>query len=171
MIPIQLWHARIGIFNAKCYSGPRSSTTSSAALSKKSSIPSTANSPICHSSPEPSTIEHVPSSNHKPKRSFSAEISSSEYTTVLVDSCVKRQQSANRKKYSARKLGSEIVHSFLSSLNTDMLYLPSDLLKDAVVMILIAIVSQLLILSGDIETNPGPIACECHITVHVCTCM
>ena len=38
-----------------------------------------------------------------------------------------------------------------------MLYLPGDLLRDAVVMLLIAIVSQLLILSGDIETNPGPI--------------
>ena len=166
MIPIQLWRARIGLFNAKCHSGPRSSTTSSTLLEKFSAIPLTAHSPIRDSSPEQSTIKHVLSSN---KRAFSAENSSSEYPTVLVDTCIKQQQSTDGKTYSDRKLGSRTVYSLLSSVNTDVLYLPSDLLRDAVVMLLIAIVSQLLILSGDIETNPGPIACEYRITtVHVC---
>ena len=64
------------------------------------------------------------------------------------------------------QLGSKTVHSLLSSM-TDGLYLPSDLLKESLVMLLVAIISQLLVLSGDIETNPGPIACECcssHLT-------
>ena len=160
MIPIQLWRARIGLFNAKCHSGPRSSPLNSEALLEKSSIPSTAHSPKCDSSPEHSTIKHVPSSNLKHKRAFSAENSSS---AVVVDKCIEHeQQSAERKNCSARKPGSEAAYFLLFSLNTDMLYLSSDLLRDAVVMLLIAIVSQLLILSGDIETNPGPIASECH---------
>ena len=58
------------------------------------------------------------------------------------------------------QFNSKTVHSLLSSL-TDWLYLPSDLLKDALVVLLIGIISQLLVLSGDVETNPGPIACEC----------
>ena len=158
MIPIiQLWRVRIGLFDAKCHSGSRSSSTSSVLL-EKSVIPSMTHSPICDSSPEPSTTKHVPSSNHdEHKRAFSAENSSSEYTTVLVDTCTKQQQSVDRKIYLTRKLGSKTVYSLHY---TDMLYLPSDLLRDAVVMLLI--VSQLLVLSGDIETNPGPIACECH---------
>ena len=164
MIPIQLWRARIGLFNVKCYSGdPR------AFRLEKLTIPSTAHSPKGDSSPIPFTIKHVPaSSNRGHICGFYAENSSSdESTTVFVG--IKQQQSADRKNSSARTLGSKAVYSLLSSLNTDgMLYFPGDLLRAAVVMLLIAIVSQLLILSGDIETNPGPIACEYHNIIMVC---
>ena len=162
MIPIQLWRARIGLFNVKCYSaGPRSNSDFRL---EKLTIPSTAHSPKGDSSPIPSTIKHVLAySNHGHKCVFSAENSSSDESTTVFVYSIKQQQSADRKNYSTRTLGSKAVYSLLSSLNTDgMLYLPSDLLRDAVVMLLIAIVSQLLILSGDIETNPGPIACEYH---------
>ena len=161
MIPIQLWRARIGLFNAKRHSGPRSSFSSSslALLHEKSSIPPTAHSPICDSPPGSSTDKHVPSTDHdhEHKRAFSTETDSSSSTVVSIT----HEQSAvyTNSKFSAQ-LGSKTVHSLLSSM-TDQLYLPSDLLKDALVMLLIVIISQLLVLSGDVETNPGPIACEC----------
>ena len=166
MISIQLWRARIGLFNAKRHSGPRpsfssesssgSSSLTLALLHKKSSIPPTAHSPTCDSPPGSSTDKHVPSTghDHEHKCAFSTETSS----TVV---SISHGQSAvyTNSKISAR-LESKTVHSLLSSL-TDRLYLPSDLLKDALVMLLITIISQLLVLSGDVETNPGPIACEC----------
>ena len=117
MIPIQLWRARIGLFNVKCYSAdPRSN---SAFRLEKLTIPSTAHSPKGDSSPIPSTIKHVPaSSDHEHKCAFSSENSSSdESTTVFVS--IKQQQSADGKHFSARTLGSKAVYSLLSSLNTD----------------------------------------------------
>ena len=164
MIPIQIWRARIGLFNAKRHSGPRSSFSSGsssgsssltlALLHEKSSIP-TAHSPTCDSPPGSSTDKHVPSTDHdhEHKCAFSTETSS----TVSISHG--RSAVYTNSKISAR-LGSKTVHSLLSSM-TDGLYLPSDLLKDALVMLLIVIISQLLVLSGDVETNPGPIACEC----------
>ena len=162
MIPIQLWRARIGLFNSKCHFAGHSSRSSSSALFEKSSIPSSAHSPKGDSSPEPSAVEYVLSSDdeHKSRAAVpSAENSPSEYTTALFRSTCIVQQPADRSSCSTRKLGSShTVYSLLPS--TDVLYLPRDLLRDAVAMLLIVIVSKLLVLSGDIETNPGPIACE-----------
>ena len=171
MISIQLWRARIGLFNAKRHSGPRSSFSSGSPakgsplgssslvlLHEKSSIPPTAHSPICDTSPGPSTDHEC---------ALSDSLSSSSTVSISPQTRDKHKQSAvyTSSKFSAR-LSSKTVHSLLSSM-TDELYLPNDLLKDALVMLLVAIISQLLVLSGDIETNPGPIACECcssHLT-------
>ena len=171
MISIQLWRARIGLFDAKRHSGPRSSFSSGSPakgsplgssslvlLHEKSSIPPTAHSPICDLPPGSSTDKHVPSTdhNHEHKCAFSTETDSSSSSVVSIS----REAVYTNSKISAQ-LGSKTVHSLLSSM-TDGLYLPSDLLKDSLVMLLVAIISQLLVLSGDIETNPGPIACECY---------
>ena len=176
MISIQLWRARIGLFDAKRHSGPRSSFSSGSPakgsplgssslvlLHKNSSIPPTAHSPICDLPPGSSTEKHVPSTdhNHEHKCAFSTETSSSSSSVVSIS----REAVYTNSKISAQ-LGSKTVHSLLSSM-TDGLYLPSDLLKDSLVMLLVAIISQLLVLSSDIEANPGPIACECcssHLT-------
>ena len=121
MIPIQLWRARIGLFNVKCHSAdPRSNL---AFRLEKLTIPSTAHSPKGDSSPIPSTIRHIPASSvHEHKCAFSAQNSSSdESTTVFVS--IKQQQSADGKHFSARTPGSKAVYSLLSSLNTEgMLY-------------------------------------------------
>ena len=162
MIPIQQWRARIGLFNAKCCcGGPRSSFSSRSTPSSCSSslfeLLQSHSLTIRDSPPGPSTHKHVPSSDHDHDcafAGFSSENSSS--TSHKHESAIAH----TGKQFSAR-LRSRAVHSLLSSLPTDRLYLPSDLLRDAVVMLLIAIISQLLILSGDIEKNPGPIACEC----------
>ena len=159
MIPIQLWRARIGLFNAKCCcGGPRSSCSSRSMPSSCSTslfeLLQSHSLTIRDSPPGPYTRKHVPSSDHDcALAGVSSENSSS----------TSHKQSAighTGKQFSSR-LRSRAVHSLLSSLPTDRLYLPGDLLRDAVVMLLIAIISQLLILSGDIEKNPGPIACEC----------
>ena len=162
MIPIQLWRARIGLFNAKCCcGGPRSSFSS---ISTPSSCSSSlfellqSHSLTIRDSPTgPSTHKQVPSSDDNGHdcalAGFSSENSSS--------TSHKQSAIAHTGKQFSSRLRSRAVHSLLSSLPTDRLYLPSDLLRDAVVMLLIAIISQLLVLSGDIEKNPGPIACEC----------
>ena len=156
MIPIQLWRVRIGLFNAKCCcGGPRSSrSTPSSCSSSLFELLQSHSLTIRDSPPGPSTLKHVASSDHDyVLAGFSSQNSSS----------TSHKQSAiahTGKQFSAR-LRSRTVHSLLSSLPTDRLYLPSDLLRDAMVMLLIAIISQLLVLSGDIEENPGPITCEC----------
>ena len=43
-----------------------------------------------------------------------------------------------------------------SSSSDDPCFLHRSLLRDAFIMLVIAIISQLLIMAGDIETNPGP---------------
>ena len=171
MIPIQLWRARIGLFNAKRHSGPRSpffpgsssgsSSLTLALLHEKSSIPPTAHSPIRDSPPGSSTDKHVPSTDHdhEHKYAFSTETDSSSSTVSISRDMHKQSAVYTNSKISAQ-LGSKTVHSLLSSM-TEGLYLPNDLLKDSLVMLLIVIISQLLVLSGDVETNPGPIACEC----------
>ena len=174
MISIQLWRARIGLFDAKRHSGPRSSflsgspakgsplgSSSLMLLHEKSSIPPTAHSPICDLPPGSSTDVPSTDHNHEHKCAFSTETGSSSSSVVSIS----REAVYTNSKLSAR-IGSKTVHSLLSSL-TDGLYLPSNLLKDALVMLLIVIISQLLVLSGDVETNPGPIACECYSS-HIC---
>ena len=149
MISIQLWRARIGLFDAKRDSGPRTSFSSGSPakgsplgssslllLHEKSSIPPTAHSPICDLPPGSSTDKHVPSTNHnhEHKCAFSTETGSSSASAVSI-SRDRHERSAvcTNSKLSAR-IGYTIVHSLLSSL-TNGLYLPSDLLKDALVMI------------------------------------
>ena len=176
MISIQLWRARIGLLDAKRHSGPRSSFSSGSPakgsplhgssslvlLHKNSSIPPTAHSPICDLPPGSSTDKHVPSTdhNHEHKCAFSTETGSSSSSVVSISRDMHERSAVYTNSTISAQLGSKTVHSLLSSM-TDGLYLPSDLLKDSLVMLLVAIISQLLVLSGDIETNPGPIACEC----------
>ena len=183
MISIQLWRARIGLFDAKRHSGPRSSFSSGSPakgspaplgssslvlLHEKTSIPPTAHSPICDLPPGSSAGKHVPSTdhNHEHKCAFSTETGSSSSSVVSISRDMHERSAVYTNSKISAQLRSKTVHSLLSSM-TDRLYLPSDLLKESLVMLLVAIISQLLVLSGDIETNPGPIACECcssHLT-------
>ena len=177
MISIQLWRARIGLFDAKRRSGPRSSFSSGSPakggsplslvlLHEKSSIPPTAHSPICDLPPGSSTDVPSTDHNHEHKCAFSTETGSSSSSVVSISRDMHERSAVYTNNKISAQLGSKTVHSLLSSM-TDGLYLPSDLLKDSLVMLLVAIISQLLVLSGDIETNPGPIACECcssHLT-------
>ena len=167
MISIQLWRARIGLFDAKRHSGPRSSFSSGSPakgsplgssslllLHEKSSIPPTAHSPICDLPPGSSTDKHVPSTNHnhEHKCAFSTETGSSSSSVVSISRDMHERSAVYTNSKLSARIGSKTVHSLLSSL-TNGLYLPSDLLKDALVMLLIVIISQLLVLSGDVETT------------------
>ena len=162
MIPIQQWRARIGLFNAKCCcGGPRSSrSTPSSCSSSLFELLQSHSLTIRDSPPGPSTHKHVPSSDHDHDSALAGFSSENSVSSSTSESHKQSAIAHTGKQFSAR-LRSRTVHSLLSSLPTDRLYLPSDLLRDAVVMLLIAIISQLLVLSGDIEKNPGPIACEC----------
>ena len=155
MIPIDLWRARIGLFNCKCCSSFLSSLFS----------PSPCFS--CHHRPprerhkvvaEESSIANSPTENdHTSHPSNLASNSLKEQTTSL-----KRQlPSTSFVTVASSPTRSTSItttsSSSSSSLSVSLSSLRRSLLRDVLIILLIAIISQqLIVLSGDIETNPGP---------------
>ena len=167
MISVELWRARIGLFNSKHYSGFLSSLFSSYVPFKfhrrrkrntqEKTSTASQSSPLAasNSSTDPSpAITQEPLSTSTSQSPFSASnsnsITSPDESSALVSSLHMLQQS----------LLSSFTFSWTSLLPTSFPrgLLSGCLLREALVrlVLLIAIISQVLIISGDVETNPGP---------------
>ena len=140
MISVELWRARIGLFNTKCFSRFLSSLFSSYVPFKfrcgRCKRPcSTSN--LANPQEELPTIRHVSHLSNTPEE------------TPAVSSL---QQSLLSRSWS-----SFLPTSFPRGL------LSGCLLREALVrlVLLLAIISQVLIISGDVETNPCPDPSEC----------
>ena len=152
MISVELWRARIGLFNSKGYSAFLSSLFSSYIPFKfhrrrkrernATQDPSTASQSSSRASINTNTDS---STQEEPLQTSKSPHSASIITSSAVSSL---QQS--------------LLSLFWSSFSQVRGLLSSCLLREALVrlVLLIVIISQSLITSGDVETNPGPLACE-----------
>ena len=149
MISVELWRARIGLFNSKGYSAFLSSLFSS----------------------------YIPFKFHRRRKrernatqdpSTASQSSSRASINTNTDSSTQLQTS--KSPHSANIITSSGVSSLQQSLLSLFWFsfsqvrglLSSCLLREALVrlVLLIVIISQALIISGDVETNPGPLACK-----------
>ena len=132
MISIEQWRARIGLFNCKRV---RTATPSPVILSPMFSflilISSQEPSQGHSSSTPPTTTNEQPSSTSDSP----AHISVSKQTHEAVCTCSLTSQAA--------------AASTSSSLHRSVF-------KSVLMILIIAVISQLLVISGDVETNPGP---------------
>ena len=149
MISVELWRARIGLFNSKGYSGFLSSLFSS----------------------------YIPFKFHrrrKRERNATQDPSTASQSSSRASINTNTDSSTQEEPLQTSKSPSIITSSAVSSLQQSLLslfcssfsqvrgLLSSCLLREALVrlVLLIVIISQSLITSGDVETNPGPLACE-----------
>ena len=151
MISVEQWRARIGLFGTKHYSGFRSSLFSSYVpftfrrgrrenSTSAQQEPPTDEPPSQHAS-QPQV--HVPN-NQSTNPFLSAE----------------KQSVISLKDRQSWSLSSHFSRCFTFLYNG---LLKSSLLREALIrsVLLMAIVSQLLITSGDVEENPGPDPSKC----------
>ena len=161
MISVELWRVRIGTFNNKRCSGCSLSSSSLASFH-------------CHrqthygggstdvSREEPSSVALTfPSSNTLATKEQSQEFSSTDHHST--SSSTSASQSRTAQLTLSCSYGSSFMASSFSSTSkssSSSFSPPCDLhrslLKNAVITLLIAIISQLLMVAGDIESNPGP---------------
>lgn len=161
MIPTQLWRARMELFNTKRhYGGSRSSELWSQSSPLLLALLPAYSAPTIRHGDDSPPGSNLPSPDHSHDRAIGC--SCENHSNAILISHKKLSIVIRHTKLFSVRLNSEILHCLPSSLSTERLSSPCDLLKKAMFVLLIhvAIVSQLLILSGDIETNPGPIACE-----------
>ena len=159
MIPIDLWRARIGLFNCKrCSSSFLSSLFS----------PSPCFS--CHHHPplkrhkiviEESSIANSSTENSDDHRSHPFNLTLSNSLHLSRDYSpfpLKKQITSAPPDYSpTASITTTTRSSSSSSWSGSLSSLRRSLLRDVLIILLIAIISQqLIVLSGDIETNPGP---------------
>ena len=157
MISLELWRARIGTFNNKRCSGC-SLSSSSLASSRCRRQTHHGGGSTDASQEEPSSIALTsPSSNTLATREQSQEFSSIDHHSTAFSSCVPQSRS---QLTLCRSYGSSFMASSFSSTSSSSSpssrNLHRSLLRDAVITLLIAIIFQLLMIAGDIETNPGP---------------
>ena len=105
MISIELWRARIGLYNCKRFSSILSS---------------------------PSRCNHVYYEHRKRRNTLQEE-----------------------------KIWEELTDESSAPLFLWSLSLRRSLFRDVLIILVIAVVSQQLVISGDVEINPGPRACKC----------
>ena len=153
MIPIDLWRARIGLFNCK--------RCSSSFLSLFS--PSSCFSCHNHHHHPPRkrrrhkiVTEESPTENSDDHASHPSNIVSNSLN--LSGNCtpfpLEEQITSAPPDYCAT---ASITTTSSSSWSVSLSSLRRSLLRDVLIILLIAIISQqLIVLSGDIETNPGP---------------
>ena len=164
MISIDLWRARIGQFNAKYHSGRTIVCFSflfypnSGSRRRKNDISqekdpgsltaavSTANSPLSPADEVLST-DTLPdlARDRPPLQAHSSSTTSHtfSYSSASTSSC------------------SSTLFSLLPSSYSSGVLQCRSVLREALIILMIAIISQQLLLSaGDVETNPGPLACE-----------
>ena len=160
MISVELWRARIGTFNNKrCSAG-----CALYSLLLSTSLPSSANCRQYFSQEKPasrSDITQISSSyssllvtadNQLTSRHLHHAVSISDFSLH-----VSSASSSSQETFSSRTSSSSFWSSYSSSFPCDQFFLHRDsLLKESVITLLIAIISQLLMIAGDIETNPGP---------------
>ena len=162
MISVELWRARIGAFNSKsCSAG---------------SFPSNSSFLHCYTNKDVQSQEDDsiwPTA--QAERPYSVAVSTVALSSRLCSSSEPGEKptaihfSAEHGFLFAISIKhlhspSHFIHSYSSSSSSDhsrdsMFQCHSPQLKDVLIILLtvIAVISQLLIISGDIETNPGPI--------------
>ena len=135
MISIEQWRARIGLFNCKQCSGFLSSFVSPPSSSR---------------------------SRHRQRRPWNVVQWLGTLFSVTVDSfsflpATKDHPPVNTTSLPECSSSSTSSSSVsIGTSETQVFSLRRSLLRDLLIVLLIAIVSQQLIISGDIETNPGP---------------
>ena len=147
MISIELWRSRISLFNNKRCFGFLSSSFSSSLCSyrKRTRNLSRKHSSFTVDACSPLQAEKQSSATFLDGSTFSSSFSCSPAATTTTSTTTTTSSSSS------------------SFCGVVLLYYHSlDLLKDILIFLLI-ISQQLIILSGDIETNPGPQSGE-----HVC---
>ena len=140
MISIEQWRARIGLFNCKQCSGFLSSFVSPPSFSRS---------------------RHRQRSVVQWLRTFSSVIVDSfgflpafkdhPLTTTSLPEC-----SSSFSSSSSSSVSISTSEGMSESPSGEVFSLRRSLLRDLLIILLIAIISQQLIISGDIETNPGP---------------
>ena len=157
MISIELWRARIGAFNNK-RSRSRCSLSSTYftiyvffhwTRHKCRNVSREEHSQLInpHTCPLASTIPPF----------LPAEERSPAIETVVHESSVSSGDlGGDSLSRSSSPSSSSSSSMSLSSYSDDPCFLHRSLLRDAFIALVIAIISQLLIMAGDIETNPGP---------------
>ena len=149
MIPIDLWRARIGLFNCKRCSSFLSSLFS----------PSPCFS--CHHRPSRERHKVVtansPTENSDDHRSHSSNLTLSNCLHLSGDFSPLKEQITSPPGPPDYSATAAITTTSSPSSSVSLSSLRRSLLRDVLIILLIAIISQqLIVLSGDIETNPGP---------------
>ena len=145
MISTEQWRARIGLFNCKQCSGFLSSFVSPP--SRPPSPSSSSRSPHRQRSPW-NVVQWLRTLLSVIVDSFSFLPATKDHslTTTSLPEC----------SSSSSSISSSVSIGMSESPSGEVFSLRRSLLRDLLVILLIAIISQQLIISGDIETNPGP---------------
>ena len=156
MISIELWRARIGAFNNK---RPRSRcSVSSASTQAYVFFHWTRHRFRDISREEHSQLQaHISPLASPPPLSLPAEERSPAIETALPESSASSGDHGDLggDSLSSSSLSSSSSMSLSPSFG-ELCFLHCSLLRDAFIMLVMAIISQLLIMAGDVETNPGP---------------
>ena len=172
MISIELWRARIGQFNGKCRSGSSLYLCFSFLFDPYSRC---RKNDVFSQDPDPSSLTSAFASEDSAKR-LSPSVSSPVPSSISSTSPDLSQLSTTSHT-SSSSLGSCSIKSTLGSsawLSVLFSFLPScslsyysgvcfSVLRETplIILLIAGIIShQLIIFAGDVETNPGPIACE-----------
>ena len=155
MISLELWRARIGTFNNKCCSGcSLSSLLSSSFASSSDNCRHNGN-----------VLQDKPPSSSKAQISFCSSLpvtpdeqleTDRQLGDVSISAFSSSSPCSSHDAFYSQTLSSSFRSSSSSYFPCDQMFLHRSLLRDAVITLLIAIISQLLMIAGDIETNPGP---------------
>ena len=156
MISVELWRARIGTFNNKRCSGCSLSSSLLSSHCRRQTHHGGGSTDA--SREEPSSVALTsPSSNTLATKEQSQEFSSIDHHSKSIFSSTSasqpRSQLALCCSYGSSFSSTSKSSSYSSPSPCDLCH---SLLREAVITLLIAIISQLLMIAGDIETNPGP---------------
>ena len=161
MISLELWRARIGTFNNKCCSGCSLATSSLASSHcHRHTHHGGGSTDVSREEPSPVALTS-PSSSTLATKEQSQELSSSDHHSTSSSTSVPQSRTAQLTLCCSYG-SSFMASSFSSTSKSSSSSSPSprdlhrSLLREAVITLLIAIISQLLMTAGDIETNPGP---------------
>ena len=156
MISLELWRARIGTFNNKRCSGCSLSSLSSSSLGPSSHCRRNRGSTDVSQEEPASAALTSPSPSSLAAEEQSQAFSSTDHHSVLTTSSTQLTLSCSSQCYGSGSFTASSFSQSSSSFFTTSDSLHRSLLRDAVITLLIAIISQLLMMAGDIETNPGP---------------
>ena len=155
MISIEQWRARIGTFNCKRgYSGFLSSLFSSSSYyyyyqpSKRENLSRGLSS---------TAVNSLQAEGHSPSAPCDGYTVSSISTTctAFTTNCKASTSAPCITTVTTSSFSSPSSYFFYSS-SVGLFSLRHSLLRDILIILLVSFLSQQLIISGDIETNPGP---------------